>query len=230
MKLYHGTAYKNLKGILRNGITPRGKDNKKSNWDHTVASRLGHVYMTVAYPLYFALCAKGKGDIGLVVEIDTNKLDDSWLYPDEDFVAQGLAKADKLNTDGRTMTLNQRTAQVDLEAYRHLWGKSLEYLGNCSYRGPVPRSAITRYATIDFKKRPEIAVTSMDPSICIDNYRFCGWKYRGMVAWLFGDGPMPGVVPPEVLEQMKSFAPLQQQQDAWEKAGADRTGIEVVVL
>ena len=230
MKIYHGTSAKNLKSILNYGIKPRGRGNRKSNWDHTVISRVGHVYMTTAYALYFALCAKGKGDMGLVVEIDTGKLDESWLYPDEDFIAQALEKTEAKHGVGNRPTLNERTAQIDLESYRHCWEKSLEYMGNCSYRGPVPSSAITRYATIDFKKRPEIAMTSMDPSICIDNYRFCGWKYRGLVAWLFGDGPMPGVVPPEMLGQMKAFAPFQQQQDAWEKAGADRTGIEVVRL
>ena len=56
MKLYHGCSVENLRSILLNGLRPRGYT--KSNWRKT-PSRSDMVYLTAAYPFYFALSHTG---------------------------------------------------------------------------------------------------------------------------------------------------------------------------
>ncbi len=65
MKLYHGCSVEHLRSILLNGLSPRA--DKKSNWKKA-PSRSDMVYLTAAYPFYFALKHKG---IVAVVEIDS---------------------------------------------------------------------------------------------------------------------------------------------------------------
>ena len=221
MKLYHGTSARHLEAIRSRGLVPRGRGNRRSNWDHTIKSRAGHVYLTTAYPLYFAMCAAKDDEAGLVVEVDTECLLEGSMFPDEDFIAQAQEKTSREQHE--KVKLLRRTAAVDLDRYQHAWSASLKYLGTCSHRGTIPATAITRIATLDFKKRPEVSVMCADPLIRIDNYRFCGWRYRGLVAWLFGDGPMPGVLPPG--QDLPDFEPMRQQDEALAKVGARRDGI-----
>jgi hypothetical protein len=56
MKLYHGCSFENLRSIMTTGLHPRLE--KKSNWKKA-PSRPDMVYLTVAYPFYFALSHKG---------------------------------------------------------------------------------------------------------------------------------------------------------------------------
>jgi hypothetical protein len=52
MRFYHGTSARRLTTILKDGIRPRLKT--ASNWEK-MPSRPDMVYLTVAYPLYFAM-------------------------------------------------------------------------------------------------------------------------------------------------------------------------------
>ena len=58
LKLYHGTSSRFLDRILKHGIKPRGKGT--SQWDK-FPSRPDLVYLTTAYPFYFAIQAIKKG-------------------------------------------------------------------------------------------------------------------------------------------------------------------------
>ena len=51
MKLYHGCSLEN-RAIFTGGLCPRGE--KTSNWKKA-PSRSDMVYLTIAYPFYFAL-------------------------------------------------------------------------------------------------------------------------------------------------------------------------------
>lgn len=229
MKLYHGTAAANLGAVRARGLVPRGRFNKRSNWEHTARSRAGHVYLTTAYPLYFALCASGDEN-ALVVEVDTDRLDPRRMYPDEDFLAHVLAQQAVASKALHRPVLNKLTQTVNLEANRDLWGKSLELLGTCSYFGHVPPAAITRYATVDVMARPSLAMLCVDPTITLANYRFCGWKYRQLVAWIFGDAPdLPGAVPPEHMAQLGELPGMAEAAAALAAESVDRRGVAVLL-
>jgi len=179
MKLYHGTSSRHLGSVLKEGLKPRGR--KKGNWK-SFPSRKDMVYLTNAYAPFFAIQGSKGKEKALVLEIDTDLLDFDRLYPDEDFIAQALAYQTK-----RPLDEVHEEVKKELEGYQHLAMDSLERLGNCSHKGGVPASAISRYCLIDCVERADIGMMSMDPSISIMNYKFCGSKYRSVISWLFGD-------------------------------------------
>ena len=179
MKLYHGTSIRNLKRILRDGLQPRGT--RAGNWKDTVESHPEAVYLTVAYSLYYALCARrGKDRDALILEIDSNKLNPFCLCPDEDFLAEVNRKKfpDK--------TLYEVTAHYrdELEEWNDAWELSVQHLGNCCYMGDIPPQAITRFAIV-----PNIGgwIRWSDPTICLPNFQFMGDYYKALSAKLFGD-------------------------------------------
>ena len=178
-KLYHGTSAKFLDSILSGGLKPRGR--KKGNWE-SFPSRSDMVYLTTAYAPYFAINSCQKKEKALVLEIDFSKLDYSKLYPDEDFIAQVLAHQQEKSIEDV-----HEQVRSELEGYQHHMPDSLEGLGNCSHRGPIPAGAISRYVLIDCETRKDLSMMSLDPSISLMNYRFCGSRYRSIISWLFGD-------------------------------------------
>jgi len=71
MRLYHGTNSLFVEKCLKTGIAPRGF--KKTNWKD-YPSRSDLVYLTDAYPFYFAICAtKKKNQNPVVLEIDADQ-------------------------------------------------------------------------------------------------------------------------------------------------------------
>lgn len=179
--LYHGTSYKNLASILKNGIRPRGK--RKGNWKE-YPSRPDMVYLTNAYAPFFAIqSCKGK-EKALILELDPLFLDQKSLYPDEDFIAQAIATQQNLSIEDVHCSIRET-----LEEYQHHAVDSLNGLGNICHKGIVPLCAISRYCIIDTKERPDLGMAAIDPSISIMNYRFCGSRYRSIVSWIFGDRP-----------------------------------------
>jgi hypothetical protein len=180
MKLYHGTTAELLPAISEKGIVPRGR--RRGNWKN-YPSRNDMVYMTVAYPLFFAFQAFQKGTHALLVEVDSDRLAEESLHPDEDFIAQALSHQ-------RSCSIEDVHSEVraGLEGYQHHWRDSLAGLGNCCHLGVVPQDAITRYCVVDLEKHKELLLVC-DPSISLMNYKFCGEKYKSLVAWLFGERP-----------------------------------------
>jgi hypothetical protein len=120
MLLYHGTTATILDTILQEGIKPRG--DKPSLWPD-LPSRPDCAYMTDGHGFYFAVAVSGP--VGLlpkvVFEIDTDRLDQRLLLPDEDFVVQlamnvvGKQRWDTFTTDAvREFT---REIKTHLEKY-----------------------------------------------------------------------------------------------------------------
>ena len=152
---------------------------KKSNWKKA-PSRPDMVYLTVAYPFYFALSHKG---LAAVVEIDTKGLSRKRFFPDEDFIALVLSRQEEKELDAV-----HGTSRDSLEAYQDRWRLSLGLLGNCCYQGTIPASCITRYCLFDPVARPELAAEMRDePLVNLTNYAAMGQSYRRLVAWMFGD-------------------------------------------
>jgi hypothetical protein len=226
MKLYHGCSVENLRSILVNGLCPRLE--KKSNWTKA-PSRSDMVYLTVAYPFYFALSHKGTV---AVVEIDTKGLSRKRFYPDEDFIALALSRQDVKELDAV-----HGQSRDSLETYQHGWKLSLGYLGNCCYQGTIPPSGVTRYCLFDPKARPELAAEMRDdPLVNLTNYATMGESYRRLVAWMFGDRKVLPMVADtkQQLESMQrstigaDFIEAAEKRLAlWKKESRDRTGIHV---
>jgi hypothetical protein len=227
MKLYHGCSAKDLASIMSNGLCPRLE--KQSNWKEN-PSRSDTVYLTVAYPFYFALCHEG---LAAVVEIAAGGLDRTKLFPDEDFVTNVLAMR-----DGQELCPYQKKDIWHiLHTYGAYWKESLRFQGNCCYQGTISPHYITRYCIFDPKARPALAEEiSGDPLINLDNYSSKGKSYQQLVAWMFGDRKVLPMVAEakDVIESLR-HSPLDREylEDArkwlalWKKESRDRTGIDV---
>lgn len=212
MKLYHGTSERFLSQILANGIKPR--KTRKGNWPNC-PSHPSMVYLTTAYPLYFALNAALDGERALIIEVESTLLDENKLFPDEDFIVESTKQ-------------KHDAIRKHLKNFQHCWTKSIEYLGNCCYHGVVPIESMVRYCLFD-SSRTAITMMGLDPCISVVNYRFCKDKYIGLVAWLFGDQatiPMDKEGPTDRPEMDKM---IESRRDYWQKQSADRTGVEVQV-
>jgi hypothetical protein len=226
MKLYHGCSAKDLQSIMANGLCPRAE--KKSNWKKN-PSRPDMVYLTVAYPFYFALCHDGFAG---VVEIDTKGLDRKQFFPDEDFLTNLFVLR-----DGKELGPKRRgEIRIMLHTYGEYWKHSVQYQGNCCYRGMIPPHHITRYCIFDPKARPALAAEiSGDPLINLTNYSVKGTSYRQLVAWMFEDRKVLPMVAEakEYLELAQRLQNAEQIEDAkkclalWKKESCDRTGIDV---
>lgn len=220
MKLYHGTTERHLTAILQDGLLPREDLGRESNWDK-YPSRDDMVYLTTAYPFYFALYACEAGEQALVVEVDTDGLDDYAFFPDEDFISQALSKKGFTGVDKEV----HDDVLVNLEGYQEHWQMSVEKMGNCSYQGIIDPEDITRYCLFDSSTRPYVAMSLMDPSISIMNYHFCSEKYLNLVAWFFGDTELLS----DPLAGFQDESEMVKKTRAhWLAESADRTGVEVV--
>jgi hypothetical protein len=221
--IYHGTNAKNLSSILAKGIQPRGK--KKGNWE-SFPSRPDMVYLTTAYAPFFAIQSCKTGEKALVLEIDMDKLDSRNLFPDEDFIVQAIA----IQTNQAIEDVHE-DIKNNIEDYQHHFEDSIRGLGNVSHKGIVPAGAVSRYCLIDTKKRLDLTVTSLDPSISLMNYRFCGERYRSIISWLFGDRPdfEIGIGGNETyLELMEKSQPGSKERTM--QLFSNREGIEIVDL
>jgi hypothetical protein len=239
VKLYSGTPAKQRDSILAKGLVPRGKS--KGNWDKA-PSRTDMVYLTTAYPFYFASC-HGDNEL-MVVEVETDRLKEDRFYPDEDFIAEALSR--KKDPESTATHLQLTTlAKIELAAYRHHWQDSITCLGNCCYRGVIPPAAFTRYCILDLSHRSSSQLTNMilDPAIMTSNYGYCGWKYRAFIEWAFGDSPsIPSeatkmrtdiasgaiTIEPEEIERLKGW--LDANEASWVEESKDRSGLTVVTL
>lgn len=183
MHLYHGTSSKHLPSILEHGLLPRRY--AASNWE--AASSADRVYFTNAYGMYFsqAACRGTNADL-VIVEIDTDLLPDlSRLQADEDcawFMWQHgaigkefhppLGMDDKYDQAMHFSKLLGTLSECGLG-----YEQSLEFLGNCSYEGSIPREAITKIVRYSAARGPWW-VSFHDPIISPMNFRFHGSEYQ----------------------------------------------------
>lgn len=137
------------------------------------------VYLTNSYAPFFAIQGSKGKENALILEVE---VDEDSLYPDEDFIVQALAQQ-----SGRAIDEIHEEIKDSIEDYRHHALDSLEHLGNCSHKGRLPETSVTRYCIIDTFSRPDLGMICMDPCISLLNYRFCGSRYRSIISWLFGD-------------------------------------------
>ena len=228
--IYHGTGESAARRALKRGILPREMSGKRGNWKHTVASNPSMVYLTTAYAPYFASATTNiDRERPAIIEVDLDALDQSKLYPDEDFIEQGL-RGRKLGTSD---DIHKRNLYVirHIEEYRENWKLSLEKLGTVCHKGIVPASAITKIVAFDPKKNVDIFRDTLNPTITLANYRFCGEKYRAMTRWFMGEevdalSAAFGVeIPPEAARKIPW---AKEAIEATSEALANRTGLETI--
>jgi hypothetical protein len=189
VKLYHGTSETIGRQAKAEGLRPR-KLTGKSNWKHVVESNPSLIYLTTAYAPYYALHAVNgnKGEKISIIEIETDLLDESKFRPDEDFIEQATT-LDKKNTVGiRGNTTNQRTKYIrnHLDEFSEFWKQSVEYLGNCGYKGSISGKAITKVSVVDISKCLTLCSEVLEAVITLANYRVCGAQYQMLTQWFLG--------------------------------------------
>jgi hypothetical protein len=154
IQLYHGTSVQNADRIMKIGFRDR-VGAKTKNWDGKIISMRNFIYLTRAYPFYFATNAANENDKrASVIKVEVDLKD---LCPDEDWLRIRGVVRKKLN----------------LSNYKHLTKFALKELGNV---------AIHKDSLIKILGRKDFNYLEMcrysDPSISILNYRFCGEYYR----------------------------------------------------
>jgi len=236
MLLYHGTSEAVARLALTEGLKPRCATGLTGNWEHTVQSGADRVYLTAAYAPYFAFAAVPEGghERWAIIEIETDRLAQGRLLPDEDFLEQGTrnqAAPDWMLDLGfdEGMGMVERTAWFRDNAmlFQCLWVESIMHLGNAAYAGNVVPEAITRVVLFDPKLNAAIYQAACDPSISLLNYKFTGGKYQAITRWMmggeisvaefYGDGElgaaMAAMVPMEQLDtvaaMLKDFSALE---------------------
>ncbi len=163
--LYHGTSPDNADRIMRDGFKDRSRSGV-SNWEGKVRSLKDHIYLTRAYPFYFASCATKKGDTASVIKVEVD-VDD--LYPDEDFL--------------KYAGIPEKEYRINIDGYRHVAMLSLKKLDNASIRAGAPIKVLGRK---DFSLKQMF--WHSDPTITLMNSSILGDYYRRLTdAWWNGD-------------------------------------------
>lgn len=143
--LYHGFRWDDSKyemlekfeGILRNGLMPRGETGVATDWDDTLLSRPGHVYLALPSKLV-------EMRIIPVVRIHVNQLDPRMIDTDEDvLLSDNHPQVDRptpqhyelpdLGFDGLADYYERQWKHLDDSPE---W--SLFYEGTIAYRGRIP--------------------------------------------------------------------------------------------
>jgi len=182
--LYHGTHSGALPSIRAAGLRPRAT--RRGNWSHSVESNSRAVYLTDAYPLYFATHAASdrKDRKPMILEIAVDALNQSRLAPDEDFLEQGSRTLIEVGPRGVDMAERTRWfRRRALSDFSHLWRDSIAHLGTCAYYGTIPPEAITRWAIIPPRHK---IIFMCDPIISLMNYKILGEYYRALTGRIFG--------------------------------------------
>jgi hypothetical protein len=179
--LYHGTSTRHLPSILKHGLQPR-KIHGNSNWKGDIESKPDFVYLTDAYPVYFAFSvAAGKHNLAIIrVEIDEND-----LFPDEDYLALCLKAHDPFFKNVPLSMINPAVNPAD---YKQYWVQSLEHNGKAACKGVGPK-AITGHVVIPRKRLDIILATGGDAVPSPLPYKIMGHMYRNLIAEMFSKGP-----------------------------------------
>lgn len=189
MLLYHGTSTEYQDSILQKGLVPRG--NGRGNWNQ-IPSHPGCVYLST-YGTYFAV----RFPKWLILELDTEQLDELSLLPDEDTICLDVPSSvgpsgtkERIAWARGQMKKSIKNAEGKIIDWRH----SLEYLGTCCHEGPIPLKAITKYAVYDPLVNPVITKEIETIQVSRHSYQQYGHQFRSLTRWIMGYE-----VPPEAI-------------------------------
>jgi hypothetical protein len=185
MILYHGTSARHLHAIQRHGLLPR-EITGESNWSGDIESKEGFVYLTDAYPVYYATEPafaeeSAPADL-LILKVD---VDEDRLYPDEDFIVWALA-------EGNQDVQEQLRPFIDPRDYKNAWHLSLEHNGVVCTPEVSPER-ILDHRVIARSEAELIFELGLEPLPKPENYRLIGRHYRRCIEVLFEQGPEAAV-------------------------------------
>jgi hypothetical protein len=196
VKLYHGTTEAIARQALKEGLKPRGVTGVETNWKHSVESNPSTVYLTDTFAPYFSMNAAEAGDRWAIVEVETRRLEQDKLVPDEDYLEQATRGAMADPTDRLFGPLNDcKTMEERTRWFRdHLWvfagdsnwKSSLDGLGTCGYMGSIPKKAVTGIALFDPAEEPSIGWYVIDARVGIVNKAISGKGMQAITQWMMG--------------------------------------------
>lgn len=142
MILYHGTTDKFLSGILAKGIQPRLVHGNSVYKEIKMDSHQEFVYLSDRYPMFYAdLACQYMGGNPVIFQIE---IDESMLYPDEDFIGTRLAKQEKIKSKKEVKEL---ILSINPRDYREYWKDSLKIMGTVAVEW-VPERFIKKYLVV----------------------------------------------------------------------------------
>ncbi|MCK9433707.1 MAG: hypothetical protein M0R32_02535 [Candidatus Cloacimonetes bacterium] len=178
--LYHGTSARHLPSILKSGLQPRGF-HKNSNWAGKIISKKDFVYLTDAYPVYFAWAAAKADEDLVIIRVE---VDEKQLYPDEDYIALCLKTHDPFC---KNIPLDEIGEMINLEDYRRNWVESLKFNGKVAIKG-VTSKQITGHIVIKHDDMNAILATGGDSVPSPLPYKILGGQYRQVIGVMFENG------------------------------------------
>jgi hypothetical protein len=206
--LYHGTTAARHDSIAENGLLPRCLSriaatcvrNPNVGPAHAFGeSSPDHIYLTSAYPLFFAEQALHENDVykTVIYEINTELLEQDKFCADEDVLILWLRQAAGQLVEGGVT--GDKAISMFLQDHRKDMHKvsaerSLEAMGTCAYRGRIPLYAIRRALFISLDATAELIMRGMDPVINLQNYAILGKDYEESVQWMFKETQSTGVL------------------------------------
>jgi len=173
--LYHGTSSRHLTSILQNGLQPQGSG--QSNYTDKIESKEGFVYLTTAYPIYFADNARGDDEDWVVLEVE---IDEEHLYPDEDFLALAIKRAH----GGDLLDWNET---VDPTNFKKYWRASLQERGVVCTNRPE-EVKIRNHVVISKEDVQAFLMLGGDASPSPLAYMLLGKHYRRAMEIMFDQG------------------------------------------
>lgn len=154
-RLYHGTIERNVPQILRNGLLP---SRILGNFVYTDAHRqlTDYIYLTEGRaPIYANNTAIMQQSRPVLIEIDTSHLNVENLRADEDYVLKSRIQASEAESPDEKVA----RAYELTEQHPEYWSDCLDTMGNLSFKGAIPVSAITRIVERDYENsRPLLDV------------------------------------------------------------------------
>jgi len=182
MILYHGTSTEHLEAILRDGLQSRRATQRPSNWLGQIESKPGFVYLSDAYPVYYANNpALGHEKLNSHILIIKVNVDESDLYPDEDFIAWEMQRG------GVDRPAKQLIAEIDPTDYQHHWQDSLQHNGTACTHVVAPERILDHRIIARTNFRLLMAIGG-DAAPMPINYMFMGNFYRRCIEALFAEG------------------------------------------
>lgn len=183
--VYHGTDEATALRALREGLQPRSKSGRLSNWGEI--SHPDMVYLTRYWPGYFALHAvPDQAERFGLVEVDLDKLDPDKLHPDEDYVEQ-VTRAKLRALVGDDLTVRTKFVRERLPLMKKYTFRSLHHMGNVAHLGTIPPAAIRRVAVVNVGANPMLLDNLLGPEISPRNADVMGPFYEKLVSIMFGD-------------------------------------------
>lgn len=147
-------------------------------------------------------------NVPMVIEIDSSKLRQSDLVPDEDYMEQLVRAQNKFSMfdpflaskkiNERTIWFRDHVHDLAKRVKAFSWQESVRAMGTCAYTGTIPLKAITKIIVLDPRESAHLLHMYLQPEISMANYRHCGKQYRYWTAKIFDREPSPRDVPQAV--------------------------------